>query len=264
VHNCILDPAILDILNDCPVTLREGVEGRLATFVNGLAPDSDQSERMARTVEHARRLVNVAHVEDISQAWGISTSRLDRLHKQYDRVVWDAVWKTLKDDAGQIFQEHRDKRSVAEDLHNECWAKIADKIGEFKDGDGRSISGWLWKVSQNVVLDWKRKQARRSGIAPMVPYIDAGHGRLGLSVQSWNATSGLGNRELLRMASSRSSNHVLTSGRALACSAPTVNSSSSRSAAFRARFFLSRILNRALSWTELMCLGPSLFGLLSR
>jgi DNA-directed RNA polymerase specialized sigma24 family protein len=166
-----LDQTVLDVLNDCPIRSRESVESELLTFTNQLSGDS--SEVPARILEHARQLVERAQVASIQQAWDVHTARIDALHNQYDRIVWDAVWKTLKDDAGQVFIEHRDKRVIAQDLHSQCWVKITENIDKFKDGKGRSVSGWLWKVSANVVFDWKRKQARRSTIAPIGPLIDA-------------------------------------------------------------------------------------------
>ena len=95
-------------------------------------------------------------------------ARVEALHKQYDLVVWDAIWKSLKSD-GVLPADFQDKQVVAEDLHAACWTKITEQIGKFKGGDDSSISGWLWKVSQNTVMDWKRLWARRTSIAPMTP-----------------------------------------------------------------------------------------------
>jgi hypothetical protein len=95
-------------------------------------------------------------------------ARIEDLHQKYDKVVWDAVWKNLKTD-GVMPAHFQDKQFVVEDLHAQCWARITSQIDKFKDGDGSSISGWLWKVSQNTVMDWKRLWARRTSKAPMGP-----------------------------------------------------------------------------------------------
>lgn len=97
--------------------------------------------------------------------------RLQQLHDDYDKLIWACVWRNLKTGEGML-QHYRDSRFIAQDLNQACWARIAEQIGTFKDGPGSSITGWLWKVSQNTVTDWKRKSARRESILPSGSYAD--------------------------------------------------------------------------------------------
>jgi DNA-directed RNA polymerase specialized sigma24 family protein len=59
----------------------------------------------------------------------------------------------------------RSKRNIPADLNAACWIKIIEHIDQY-DGKG-SRSGWIWKVCENVILDWQRREARRQTIAPM-------------------------------------------------------------------------------------------------
>jgi hypothetical protein len=103
-----------------------------------------------------------AEVERIGKAWRVQRNqRLEELHEQYDAVVWDAVWKTLRDDAGQL-PFYKDE--VARDLHAACWLKITEQLEKYRDTG--KISGWIWTLCQNVVYDWKRREARRHTLAP--------------------------------------------------------------------------------------------------
>jgi hypothetical protein len=58
----LANPEVQDILNNCPVALREGVEERLAAFVR-LLDAEDRAEAQARIVDHSRVLVEQAKAE---------------------------------------------------------------------------------------------------------------------------------------------------------------------------------------------------------
>jgi len=165
----IAAPDVQAIIAECPVEHRESVELRVAEFAKTLT--GDDSENLADIEAQARALVNDALVARLRQEWGVvqrQQSELNVLQAKYDKIVWHSVWTNLKDsESGTLSRHLEDARYVAEDLHSEAWIKIREQFGNFREGKGSSFSGWAWKVTQNVVLDYKRREARRAGIAPM-------------------------------------------------------------------------------------------------
>jgi len=157
-----------DILNDAPVEYREGLQADLAAFAETIDPSADAAETETLTAEKAHELVDAAKVR---YETAVRRSLLVApLIDKHDRAVWDAVWKTLKNDAGQFPKHWRDKQRIAEDLHHEAWIRITENIEKYKDtGTKNGLRNWLWKVTANVVTDWKRMEARRHTIAPMIP-----------------------------------------------------------------------------------------------
>jgi len=107
----------------------------------------------------ARTDAEVAH---LTAVWGIRSSRIEDLYQKYDAVVWDSIWRTLRDPNTTLLPFYKDE--VARDLHGVCWLKIVEKIGKYRDSG--KLSGWIWQVCENVVLDWKRSSARRWSSMP--------------------------------------------------------------------------------------------------
>ena len=74
-------------------------------------------------------------------------------------------------DFTQIWQEHHDKllafirkqvkqKEVAEDLLQDVFLKIRDKIGQLKDQE--KLQSWMFQLTRNVIIDYFRKQSRQT------------------------------------------------------------------------------------------------------
>jgi hypothetical protein len=129
--------ALFDVLD------RERATATVLSASRDFPPDSDASEFW----EHCEQ--------------SLKSFRVQLLYEKYDKVVCDSVWTTLRDNAGQL-PFYKDE--VFQDLHSACWSKIIENIDAYAEG---CITGWIWKVSQNTVFDWKRREARRWGIRPI-------------------------------------------------------------------------------------------------
>ena len=90
----------------------------------------------------------------------IQRDRLDRLAakmKKGDRAAAGALYDELAAKVYGFIYARTGKRESAEDLSQEIFLKLIDRIGEFDGEKGRFVS-WFWRMARNTLIDHYRRR----------------------------------------------------------------------------------------------------------
>ncbi|PIW76118.1 MAG: hypothetical protein CO001_03045 [Candidatus Portnoybacteria bacterium CG_4_8_14_3_um_filter_40_10] len=77
--------------------------------------------------------------------------------KQGDRRAGEEIFDYFSRQIFRFFIVRTASRETAEDLTQEVFLKLIDKIKTFNENLG-SFSGWLWQIAKNTVKDYYRKK----------------------------------------------------------------------------------------------------------
>jgi len=90
----------------------------------------------------------------------MSVDRFNKLAqqlKQGDRKAGEALFDHFSAPIFRFFLVKTASRETAEDLAQDVFLKLIDKINTFDENLG-SFSGWLWQIAKNRVKDYYRKK----------------------------------------------------------------------------------------------------------
>lgn len=77
--------------------------------------------------------------------------------KKGDHQAAEAIFNNFSAPIFRFFLIRTSSRETAEDLTQEVFLKLVNKIGTFNENLG-SFSGWLWQIAKNTVKDYYRKK----------------------------------------------------------------------------------------------------------
>lgn len=77
--------------------------------------------------------------------------------KQGDRKAGEAIFDHFSPQIYRFFLVRTLNRETAQDLTQEVFLKVVDKISTFDQGLG-SFSGWIWQIAKNSAKDYYRKK----------------------------------------------------------------------------------------------------------
>lgn len=101
---------------------------------------------------------------DLKGLKDLSRDRLDRLAakmKKGDRAAAAALYDELAAKVYGFIYARIGSREAAEDLSQEIFLKLIDRIGEFDAAKGKFVS-WFWRMARNTLID----HYRRKGATP--------------------------------------------------------------------------------------------------
>lgn len=88
------------------------------------------------------------------------TDRFNKLAhrlKEGERKAGEEIFDYFAPSIFSVFLVRTGNRETAEDLTQEIFLKVIDKIGTFNEDLG-SFSGWIWQIAKNNVKDYYRKK----------------------------------------------------------------------------------------------------------
>ncbi|MFH0852201.1 MAG: RNA polymerase sigma factor [bacterium] len=84
-------------------------------------------------------------------------NKLARELKNGDRRAGEQIFGSFSAPIFRFFLVKTSSRETAEDLTQEVFLKLIDKIDTFDENLG-SFSGWFWQIAKNTVKDYYRKK----------------------------------------------------------------------------------------------------------
>lgn len=94
---------------------------------------------------------------------GIKDLQIDRLErlvarmKKGDRAAAGALYDELATKLYGFVFSRTGSREVAEDLSQEIFIKLIERIGSFDSGKGR-FTVWFWRMARNTLIDYYRQK----------------------------------------------------------------------------------------------------------
>jgi RNA polymerase sigma-70 factor (ECF subfamily) len=84
-------------------------------------------------------------------------NRLAHRLKEGDRRAGEEIFNSFSRQIFRFFMVKTGSRETAEDLTQEVFLKLIDKIKTFNENLG-SFSGWFWQIAKNSAKDYYRKK----------------------------------------------------------------------------------------------------------
>ncbi|OGZ33474.1 MAG: hypothetical protein A2Y98_03035 [Candidatus Portnoybacteria bacterium RBG_19FT_COMBO_36_7] len=84
-------------------------------------------------------------------------NKLARRLRKGDRRAGEEIFNNFSRQIFRFFMVRTGSRETAEDLTQEVFLKLIDKIKTFNESLG-SFSGWFWQIAKNSVKDYYRKK----------------------------------------------------------------------------------------------------------
>lgn len=81
--------------------------------------------------------------------------------KEFEAEAWDTLYDTYFPKMYRYLYVHTGDRDVAEELASQVFEEACKGIRRFQYR-GVPISSWLYRVAHNVMVDWRRRQKRRT------------------------------------------------------------------------------------------------------
>lgn len=120
--------------------------------------------------EERRKCDNCRLVDELSEQRQVINKQLESTaatvvewHRRHDKLVWLKVHTALR--ARGIDYGTATGRSLANDLHAMCWAKLTSVADQYDATKGK-LSGWIAQVAKNAIADHFKVQGRRDELAP--------------------------------------------------------------------------------------------------